>query len=81
MEPDVASQSEDAPGPIIDRDEDEEMLDAEDEEGVEEDVEEEEGVDDGEEGEEIVDEMALEEEELRRDARGVEERDHQMEQD
>lgn len=64
-------------------DQDEEMPDAEDEDVVEDEVDEEDDMDDEAEGQEIVDQMALEEAELRRDARGVEERDgaHNMDED
>ncbi|KAJ3534846.1 hypothetical protein NM688_g7069 [Phlebia brevispora] len=60
-------------------DEDEEMQDIEqdDDEGEQDEVEDQDEDDeDGVEGEEVVDAMAIEEEELRRDARGVEEREH-----
>ncbi|KAI0084543.1 histone-fold-containing protein [Irpex rosettiformis] len=65
-----------------DDDDDEEMLDAEEneiDEVEEEEVDEDDEADVGDE-EELVDEVGLEEEELRRDAKGVEERD-QMDED
>ncbi|PSR74550.1 hypothetical protein PHLCEN_2v9727 [Hermanssonia centrifuga] len=83
-EEDDDEEPESGQGRVVE--EDEEMMDAEpyDDEGdLVDDIDEgdEDEGDEGDEGEEVVDEMAVEEEEIRRDARGVEERDKYIDDD